>query len=80
MKETGKYSTTGLIEAQFEPGSRGIVLKNKLGIKRKKEIDEAESVALAVALIYLRFKAYLEELRRCYADAFNRRGGYHIFD
>ena len=63
MKTAGKYSTIGLIEAQFEPGSGGRVLKNRLGIKRKKEMDEADSVALAVSLISFRFKAFFEELR-----------------
>ena len=37
---------SGLIEAQFEPGSRGRVLRNLLGIKRKKEMEDTESVAL----------------------------------
>lgn len=46
MKKTDKYDTSALIEAQFEPGSRGRVLRNLLGIKRKKEMEEAESVAL----------------------------------
>lgn len=50
MKNTGRYNTSGMIEAQYEPGSRGRVLKNKLGIKRKRGMDEAESVALKVAL------------------------------
>jgi len=50
MEKIGRYDTSGLTEAQFEPGSRGRVLKNKLGIKRKREMDEAESVALKVAL------------------------------
>ncbi|MBI3582631.1 MAG: Fic family protein [Nitrospinae bacterium] len=50
MKKSGRYDTSDLIEAQFEPGSRGRVLKNKLGIKLKREMDEAESVALAVAI------------------------------
>lgn len=49
VKKTDRYDTSGLIEIQFEPGSRGIVLKNKLEIKRKREMDEAESVALAIA-------------------------------
>ena len=49
MKKTDRFDTSGLIEIQFEPGSRGIVLKNKLEIKRKREMDEAESVALAIA-------------------------------
>lgn len=41
MKKSNRYDISALPEAQFELGSRGIVLKNKLGIKRKKEIDEA---------------------------------------
>ncbi|OGW02162.1 MAG: cell filamentation protein Fic [Nitrospinae bacterium RIFCSPLOWO2_02_39_17] len=49
MKQHTRYNTSVLPEAQFEPGSRDRVLKNKPGIKRKREIDEAESVALAVA-------------------------------
>lgn len=49
MKTTGRYDTSSLPEAQFEPGSRGRVLKNKLAIKSKEEIDEAESVALKAA-------------------------------
>lgn len=43
------YDTSTLPEAQLEPGSRGRVLKNKLGIKSKREMDEAESVALKTA-------------------------------
>jgi cell filamentation protein len=39
----GKYDTSGLIEAQQEPGSRGRVLKNLLGIKKKREMDIAEA-------------------------------------
>jgi cell filamentation protein len=43
IKKTGRYKTTHLAEAQFEPGSRGKVLKNLLGIKRKNEMDEVEA-------------------------------------
>lgn len=43
MAQKGKYVTTGLIEAQFEPGSRGKVLKNLRGIKTKREMDRAEA-------------------------------------
>lgn len=50
MRKRDRYDTSALPEAQFEPGSRGRVLKNKLGIKRKKKMDEAESVALAAAI------------------------------
>jgi hypothetical protein len=35
---------SGLIEAQFEPGSHGRVLKNLLGIKNKRKMDQAEAV------------------------------------
>ena len=48
--ESNRYDTSALPETQFEPGSRGRVLKNKLGIKLKREIDEAESVALKSAI------------------------------
>jgi cell filamentation protein len=42
MKEKSRYDTSGLIESQVEPGSRGRVLKNFLGIKRKREMDQLE--------------------------------------
>lgn len=42
MKKTDRCEMSSLIEAQFEPGSRGRVLKNKLGIKSKREMDEIE--------------------------------------
>ncbi len=42
MEKTGRYDTSGLPEAQFEPGSRKRVLKNLLGIKSKREMDHLE--------------------------------------
>ena len=42
MKKSGRYKTTHLIEDQPEPGSRGRVLKNKLGITSKREMDRGE--------------------------------------
>ena len=42
MKRAGRYDTSGLIEGQFEPGSRGRVLRNLLGINRKREMDKVE--------------------------------------
>ena len=42
MKKQNRYDTSGLIEVQFEPGSRSCVLKNKLGIKSKREMDKIE--------------------------------------
>jgi cell filamentation protein len=43
-----KYKATGP-EAEFEPGSRGRVLRNRLGITRVREMNEAESQALELA-------------------------------
>lgn len=43
MKKTGRYDTSALTESQFEPGSRGRVLKNLLGIKSKREMDRVEA-------------------------------------
>lgn len=43
MKKGKKYNTSGLIEDQYEPGSGGRVLKNLLGIKRKRDIDRMEA-------------------------------------
>jgi len=40
MKQSGHYDISSLPEAQFEPGSRGRVLKNKLGIKSKRVMDK----------------------------------------
>jgi len=43
-----KYDAAG-VEAQFEPGSRGRVLRNRLGITRVRDMNEAESQALLIA-------------------------------
>jgi cell filamentation protein len=45
-KPSGRYDVSGLVEAQFEPGSRGRVLKNKLGIWSRRSMDDAEAAAL----------------------------------
>lgn len=45
-RKTGRYDASKLVEGQFEPGSRSKVLKNLLGIKRKREMDLAEAEAL----------------------------------
>ena len=50
MKQSPKYDTSGLIEAQHEPGSRKGVLRNKLGIKSRREMDRAEGEAKELAL------------------------------
>lgn len=49
MKETNRYRTSHLIEDQFEPGSNGQVLKNKLGITSADEMEDAEAIALKEA-------------------------------
>lgn len=59
MKRIDRYDTSGLIEVQFEPGSRKRVLKNLLGIKSKREMDRVE------ALEYLRT---IEELSGIYDE------------
>lgn len=45
----GRYDTSGLSEAQFEPGSRGRVLKNLACIRSKRAMDAMEAVKLAEA-------------------------------
>ena len=42
-KTTGRYDTSGLVEAQFEPGSQRRVLKNLLGIRHKRAMDRVEA-------------------------------------
>jgi len=39
MKKPNRYDTSHLIETQFEPSSRGRVLRNLLGIKSKRKMD-----------------------------------------
>lgn len=50
MKKAKRYDVSGLVEAQFEPGSRKQVLRNLLGIKSKREMDVAEAKALKRAV------------------------------
>lgn len=47
-----RYDTDHLAEAQFEPNSRGRVLRNLLGIRRKREMDALEAVKLVEATDY----------------------------
>lgn len=53
MKKDGRYDISGLPEAQFEPGSDEQVLKNRLGIKSPKEMDDAEARALEGTIVGL---------------------------
>ena len=42
MKKGSRYEETGFVEGQHEPGSRRRVLRNLLGIKKKREIERVE--------------------------------------
>lgn len=53
MKKDGRYDISGLPEAQFEPGADEQVLKNRLGIKSSKEMDDAEARALEETIVGL---------------------------
>lgn len=46
---SSRYQPATGVEAESEPGSRGRVLRNKLGIQRKREMDRAEFEALTRA-------------------------------
>jgi cell filamentation protein len=43
MNKQNRYDTSDLIENQYEPGSRGKVLKNLLGIKSTQRMDRVET-------------------------------------
>lgn len=59
MGEAGlsRYQPPAGAEAEAEPGSRGRVLRNRLGIRRKRDIDAAEYQALLRAQ-----EAYLQRI------------------
>lgn len=46
MTADDRYDASDLPEAQFEPGSNGQVLKNRLGITSKQDMDDTEARAL----------------------------------
>lgn len=48
MNQRDRYQASGA-QAEFEPGSRGRVLRNRLGIRRVRDMNEAESQALLIA-------------------------------
>src|SRR4029078_3537327 len=50
MKFKSRYSTVGLAEGEFEPGSHHQVLKNLLSIKKKSDMDIAETKAYDQAI------------------------------
>lgn len=43
MTKTNRYDVSDLIEAQYQQGSRGRVLRNLPGITGKRMMDEAEA-------------------------------------
>lgn len=50
-----RYKTRAGLEGQFEPGSRRHVLRNPLGIRNKRQMDQAEHDALlSVQLAYVK--------------------------
>jgi cell filamentation protein len=50
MSPDDRYDVSGLAESQFEPGSDGLVLKNRPGIKSPAGMDIAEASALVKAM------------------------------
>lgn len=50
MAPDDRYDVSDLPEAQFEPGSNGQVLKNRLGVTSRQEMDAIEARALERAL------------------------------
>lgn len=72
MTPDDRYDVSDLPEAQFEPGSDGQVLKNRLGIISKQEMDAIEARALGRAMDVLirtygeshRFTA--EDIQECH--------------
>ncbi len=46
MGRINRYDTSGLIEDQYEPGTRKRVLKNIPGIRKKKELEALETTEL----------------------------------
>ena len=62
MKRSGRYDVSGSIEAQFEPGSRGRVLRNLPGITRVREMNRVETIALQSAMDGF-FRRYDEDHR-----------------
>lgn len=62
MSPDDRYDVSSLSEAQFEPGSDGLVLRNLLGITSPAEMDAAEANALIAAMDHL-VRSYDEEHR-----------------
>ncbi len=52
MMKKDRYDISDLIEAQFKPSSDNQVLKNRLGVKSKEEMDELETEKLEGGFSY----------------------------
>src|SRR3972149_10697824 len=63
IKKGRRYEMNGLVEGQYEPGSHRRVLRNLLGITRKREMDRTE----------------LEEQLRAMAELVDRYDRNHQF-
>jgi len=70
LKKAGRYDASGLVEAQFEPGSRRRVLKNLLGVKTRREMDRVEQREQFRALEQL-IELYGQDHRFTAADVCN---------
>jgi cell filamentation protein len=66
VKKGDRYDVSGMVEAQFEPGSRRRVLRNNLGIRSSRAMDVAEARALTQAMEA--FVAQYDERHRFTAD------------
>jgi cell filamentation protein len=69
LKKDGRYDVSDLKEAQYEPGTNELVLKNRLGIKSSQEMDVAEARALDSAMRKF-IGSYDESHRFTVADLF----------
>ena len=66
-KEGDRYDVSGLVEAQFERGSGGRVLRNRLGVRSRRKMDDAEAATLRTAMDAL-VRKYDESHRFTAAD------------
>lgn len=67
MKKGGRYDVAGLVEAQYEPGSKDTIFRNLLGIIDPDEMDRVEARALAKTTDIL-IREYDQEHQFCAAD------------
>ena len=70
MKKGGRYDISGLVEAQYEPGSKNTILRNFLEIIDPDEMNRLEARALAKATDIL-IREYDQEHQFCAADIYH---------